>query len=133
MAYVDTIAADVARYQGADADLVQLAPRLFMALANLLDEPGLDASVRLQVAAALGYFVAPFDAVPDAEGGGWIDDVFVALHVLRAARAQAGDGALDIAWPDQQYSAESLDEWYERARIALSGQDRAALAFVGLG
>jgi uncharacterized membrane protein YkvA (DUF1232 family) len=132
MPFADTIAAEVSKYQGADADLVQLAPRLFKALANLLDEPGLDPSVRLQVAAALGYFAAPFDAVPDAEGGGWLDDVFVGLHVLRIARAQVGDGALDIAWPDQKYSPEALEDWYERTRAALHGHDGAALAFVGL-
>ncbi len=132
MAFVDSIQEEVAGYRGADADLVQLAPRLFKALANLLDEPSLGASMRVQVAAAMGYFVAPFDAVPDTEGGGWLDDVFVALHVLRVVHDHAGESTLDIAWPDQDYSAAKLDAWYERTRVALHGQESAALSFVGL-
>ena len=132
MAYDDSIKQEVAGYRGADADLVQLAPRLFKALANLLDEPSLDSSMRLQVAAAMGYFVAPFDAVPDTEGGGWLDDVFVALHVLRIVNYHAGESTVDIAWPGQDYSAAKLDEWYERTRAALHGQETAALRFIGL-
>jgi uncharacterized membrane protein YkvA (DUF1232 family) len=132
MAFVDSIKEEVAGYRGADADLVQLAPRLFKALANLLDDPSLSAPMRVQVAAAMGYFVAPFDAVPDTEGGGWFDDVFVALHVLRVVHAHAGETTLDIAWPDQDYSAAKLDEWYERTRGALRGQEDAALQFIGL-
>lgn len=132
MAFVDSIKEEVAGYRGADADLVQLAPTLFRALANLLDEPTLDASMRVQVAAAMGYFVAPFDAVPDTEGGGWLDDIFVALHVLRGVQEHAGESTLDIAWPGQDYSAAKLDGWYERARVALRGQETAALSFIGL-
>lgn len=132
MAYVDSIQEEVARYRGADADLVQLAPHLFKALANLLDAPSLSAPMRVQVAAAMGYFVAPFDAVPDTEGGGWLDDVFVALHVLRIVNEHAGEATLDIAWPDQNYSAAKLDQWYERTRAALRGQETAALGFIGL-
>lgn len=128
----DAIKEEVAGYRGGDADLVQLAPRLFKALANLLDEPSLDAAMRVQVAAAMGYFVAPFDAVPDTEGGGWLDDVFVALHVLRAVHDHAGESVVDIAWPGQDYSAARLDEWYERTRAAMRGQEEAALRFIGL-
>ena len=131
--FVEQLKAEVGGYAGADADLVKLAPSLFKALANLLDEPTLDSSIRLQVAAAMGYFVAPFDAVPESEGpAGWLDDIFVALHVLRAARDSVGDGALDIAWPDQGYSGPKLDEWYERCGKVLDGQERAALRFIGL-
>jgi uncharacterized membrane protein YkvA (DUF1232 family) len=132
MAFVDSIQEEVAAYRGQDAELVQLAPRLFKALANLLDDPSLGASMRVQVAAAMGYFVAPFDAVPDTEGGGWLDDVFVALHVLRVVHDHAGDSTLDIAWPDQNFSGAKLVEWYDRTRAALHGQEGAALGFVGL-
>jgi uncharacterized membrane protein YkvA (DUF1232 family) len=131
--FVDSLVSEVKQYQGPEADLVKLAPSLFKALANLLDDPSLDPSLRLQVAAALGYFVAPFDAVPDAEGAaGYLDDIFVALHVLRAARDSAGDGVMDIAWPDQGYSSQKLDEWYDRTQRILGNAVRGALRFIGL-
>ncbi len=133
MKYAASIAAEVRQYTGQDSDLVHLAPSLFSALANLLDEPLLGPSVRLQVAAAMGYFVAPFDAVPENEGAmGWIDDVFVALHVLRAVRDQIGDPAMDIAWPDQKYSGPKLDEWYDRSHALLGAHGVGALQFIGL-
>lgn len=133
MRFADSIATEVRQYTGHDSDLVHLAPTLFTALANLLDEPQLGPSVRMQVAAAMGYFVAPFDAVPESEGAlGWVDDVFVALHVLRTVRDQVGDGAMDIAWPDQRYSGPKLDEWYARCHALLGGHGLGALRFIGL-
>ncbi len=131
--FFEQLKAEVAGYAGPDADLIKLAPNLFKTLANLLDEPTLDASLRMQVAAAMGYFVSPFDAVPESEGPhGWLDDIFVALHVLRAARDSVGDGPLDLAWNGQNYSSQMLDDSYERCRGGLHGQEQAALRFVGL-
>lgn len=38
---------------------------------------------RLMVVAALGYFILPFDLIPDALPGGFTDDAAAALYVVK--------------------------------------------------
>jgi len=114
---------------------LKLAPKPFKALANLprraVAQTGL---IRLQVAAAMGYFVAPFDAFPSGSPLGWLDDVFVALHVLRAARDSAGVPRSTSRGPTGATPVRKLDDWYEPFARAAPAAARIAArcGFIGL-
>ena len=61
-------------------------------LTDILNEKVLSAEYRLKICAALGYFVAPLDVIPESITGpdGFIDDFFVCCYVLEEITNEFG-------------------------------------------
>ncbi len=60
------------------------APDFFDCLCRLAMEPGIETHIKGQLATAVGYFITPFDIIPEHIVGptGYIDDVCLAAYVL---------------------------------------------------
>lgn len=60
---------------------------------------------RLMVVAALGYFILPFDLIPDALPGGFADDAAAALYVVKHIWNNLSDDTFRKA-------RQKLTEWF---------------------
>ncbi len=82
---------DVSGYNGEFSELIHEAPALYRLMTKLLDDPALPESLSPLVIAAIAYFIAPADIIPEEELGpkGYVDDIyfcaFVADQVMKAA------------------------------------------------
>lgn len=76
-------------------EFILLAPDFFHLLAKLSTDRDVPAGERVKLAAAVLYFVTPFDLMPEAVFGpaGYLDDVALTAHVLHGL-INAGHGAI---------------------------------------
>lgn len=68
------------------ADYLMLAPDLFHLLCKLSIEKEVPPKEKAKLAAAIAYFILPFDLMPEALTGpiGYLDDVALAAYVLNS-------------------------------------------------
>lgn len=66
------------------AKYVMIAPDLFHLLTRLSLDPEVPAHHKAKVAAALAYFIMPFDLLPELVAGpiGFVDDIALASYVI---------------------------------------------------
>ncbi len=82
---------DVSGYEGDFSELIREAPALYRLMTRLLDDPALPEGISPLVIAAIAYFIAPADIIPEEKLGpkGYVDDIyfcaFVADQVMKAA------------------------------------------------
>lgn len=125
---------DLATYRGEFDQVVLLAPDYFRLLTNLLEDPRVPAEARRTIAAALAYFVAPYDVEPEEVYGplGYLDDLFVCAHVVRELRALLPAEVLDAAWEAEFDLDATTDAVYDATLQRLGTRATEALAYVGL-
>ena len=82
--FYDKVREKIARYSGRHANIIMLAPDLFMLLCRLLKDSRVPLSLKGMVAAAVAYFISPLDLMPEAILGplGFLDDIVVTVMVL---------------------------------------------------
>lgn len=66
------------------AEIVLLAPDLFMLLVRLIQDPRTPAAQKALIAVGIAYFFSPVDFMPEVLFGpvGYLDDIVVAVHVI---------------------------------------------------
>jgi uncharacterized membrane protein YkvA (DUF1232 family) len=80
--------------------LVRLVPDLLRLIRQLLADPGVPLGVRLALIGLLVWLVSPIDLIPEfIPVLGPLDDVVVAVLVLRYVRRRLGDDDLRRRWP----------------------------------
>jgi len=82
------------------SDYVLLAPDLFHLLCKLSADGDVPASKKAKLLGAIGYFVAPIDAVPEGVVGpaGYVDDVALSAHVLNDIINEVGEEVVQRHW-----------------------------------
>ena len=101
------------------ADLVRVVPDLLRLVRDLLTDTTAPPSVRLALVGLLVWLISPIDLIPEfLPGIGSIDDVIVAVLVLRFVRRRLGDTALRERWRGTPESFGAL--------LAILGGDRSA-------
>ena len=82
--FYDKVREKIAQYTGKHANIIMLAPDLFMLLCRLLKDGRVPLSLKGLVAAAVAYFISPLDLMPEAILGpfGYLDDIVVTVMVL---------------------------------------------------
>ena len=82
--FYDKVRRKIAQYSGRHANIIMLAPDLFMLLCRLLKDSRVPLSLKGIVAAAVAYFISPLDLMPEAILGpfGFLDDIIVTVMVL---------------------------------------------------
>jgi uncharacterized membrane protein YkvA (DUF1232 family) len=111
--------------QGKEFDEVILyIPEYFRLLSDLLDQDIVDKDARMLVNAALGYFVAPDDVLPDDTYGpmGYIDDTFMCCHVLKILFAEYKDLIYRL-WASDEDFEEVMNKCYNNSSIFLDEKD----------
>jgi uncharacterized membrane protein YkvA (DUF1232 family) len=98
--YSTALREDIAHYAGPQADIILLMPDLFDMLSRLLEDARVSKEARQKICQAIAYFITPFDVLPEEVYGveGYIDQCYVALHVLKQLQALLPDFVLRDAW-----------------------------------
>jgi uncharacterized membrane protein YkvA (DUF1232 family) len=82
------------------AELVRLVPDVLRLVRNLLLDRSVPGTVRIALLGLLAWLVNPIDLIPEfIPVLGPLDDVVVAILVLRYVRRRLGEGELRRRWP----------------------------------
>ena len=110
--FYEDLVEQVQGYRGEKKEIVRLAPELFKLMTNLMRDNRLPKEAKPLINGAISYFVAPYDGIPEEAFGpiGFMDDIFVCLHVLRKLMKIVDTRLLDDNWE----SAESVKTFVER-------------------
>ena len=90
--FYDTLIENLDGYEGEYAYFINCGPNLFNLLCDLLSQKEISREMRLEISAAIAYYVAPDDIIPEEIYGpyGYIDDIFVSVYVLRKVAKEFG-------------------------------------------
>jgi uncharacterized membrane protein YkvA (DUF1232 family) len=81
-------------------ELVRLVPDLLRLVRSLLADRSVPGRVRIALIGLLAYLINPIDLIPEfIPVLGPLDDVIVAILVLRYVRRRLGDDELRRRWP----------------------------------
>ena len=132
--FYDVIRENLNSYRGEYERFIDYSPDLFKLLADVLNEKSLKQKLRLKVCAALGYFVAPYDIIPEEIYGpyGYIDDVFLCTFVINEIEKKMGYDFLDMLWEGDEELEDVLDICYEQSMEILDEKTDEILSYVGL-
>ena len=132
--FYDVIKENLDEYEGTYDDFINHGPDLFKLLTEVLNEKEVKADIRLKISAALAYYVAPFDIIPESIYGpfGYVDDIYVCLFVLKEIEDELGYEFLEEIWEGENVLKEVMDECYEKSKDVVEDKIDLILEYVGL-
>ena len=132
--FYDTLIENLDGYEGEYAYFINCGPNLFNLLCDLLSQKEISREMRLEISAAIAYYVAPDDIIPEEIYGpyGYIDDIFVSVYVLRKVAKEFGYEFLQDLWKHETDVKEVMDDCYNSSLELLEDKVHAVLSYVGL-
>ena len=132
--FYDTLIENLEGYEGEYAYFINCGPNLFNLLCDLLSQKEISREMRLQISAAIAYYVAPDDIIPEEIYGpyGYIDDIFVSVYVLRKVAKEFGYEFLQDLWKHETDVKEVMDDCYDNSLELLEDKVYPILVYVGL-
>ena len=132
--FYDTLIENLEGYEGEYAYFINCGPNLFNLLCDLLSQKEINREMRLEISAAIAYYVAPDDIIPEEIYGpyGYIDDIFVSVYVLRKVAKEFGYDFLQNFWNHDTNVKEVMDDCYDNSLDLLEDKVHAVLSYVGL-
>lgn len=132
--FYDVIRDNLDLYEGDYDKFIDYGPDLFKLLTEILNEKIVTTDIRLKVCAAIAYYVAPFDVIPETIYGpkGYIDDIYVCTHVLKEVKSKMGIEFLKRNWEGEGDFEEVLEESYTKSKIIVKDQIEDILKYIGL-
>ena len=116
------------------APFIDCGPNLFVLLCDILDNKQINRQSRLEIGAAISYFVVPNDVIPEEIYGpyGYVDDIFVSVFVLRKIAEKYGYELIQETWHNENDVKEVMDECYNKSLELLEDKVYPILAYCGL-
>lgn len=132
--FYDVLKDNLDSYRGEYERFVDYGPDLFKLLTEILNQKSVNSDIRLKVSAALAYYVAPFDIIPEQIYGphGYIDDVFICVYVIKDIAGELGYDFLEDIWDGEEELDEVVEECYSESTKILKDKTREILSYVGL-
>ena len=132
--FYDTLIENLEGYEGEYAYFINCGPNLFNLLCDLLSQKEISREMRLEISAAIAYYVAPDDIIPEEIYGpyGYIDDIFVSVYVLRKVAKEFGYEFLQDLWKHETDVKEVMDDCYDNSLELLEDKVHPVLSYVGL-
>lgn len=125
---------DVSGYKGDFSELIHEAPALYRLMTRLLDDPALPEGLSPLVIAAIAYFIAPADIIPEEELGpkGYVDDIyfcaFVADQVMKAA---GNEEILARNWDGDRPVVPLVKEILSREKELINDKKALIMEYIG--
>ena len=132
--FYDTLIENLNSFEGDYASFIDCGPNLFNLLCDLLSQKEIKKDMRLEISAAIAYFVAPDDIIPEEIYGpyGYIDDIFISVYVLRKIAKEFGYDFLQNLWKHDTDVKQVMDDCYDNSLELLEDKVHAVLSYVGL-
>ena len=132
--FYDTLVENLDGYEGEYAYFINCGPNLFNLLCDLLSQKEINRQMRLEISAAIAYYVAPDDIIPEEIYGpyGYIDDIFISVYVLRKVAKEFGYDFLQNLWKHDTDVKKVMDDCYDNSLDLLEDKVHEVLSYVGL-
>ena len=132
--FYDTLVENLDGYEGEYAYFINCGPNLFNLLCDLLSQKEISRDMRLEISAAIAYYVAPDDIIPEEIYGpyGYIDDIFISVYVLWKIAKEFGYDFLQNLWKHDTDVKQVMDDCYDNSLELLEDKVHAVLSYVGL-
>jgi uncharacterized membrane protein YkvA (DUF1232 family) len=132
--FYEVLRDNVEGYEGELSEIIKYTPDFFKLLTNLLEDPVVPLESKPLINAAIAYFVAPFDALPEAIYGavGYVDDLFLCAWTLKRLEERIGYAPLRNNWSGEEELSKVIDEVYGKSRETIKELEIDILEYVGL-
>ena len=132
--FSDTLKENLNSFEQDYASFIDCGPNLFILLCDLLDDKRIGRSSRLEIGAAISYFVVPNDVIPEEIYGpyGYVDDIFVSVYVLRKIAKKYGYDFIQETWKNENDVKDVMDECYDKSLQLLEDKVYPILSYCGL-
>jgi uncharacterized membrane protein YkvA (DUF1232 family) len=132
--FYENLVDEIKQYKGNKAAVVELAPPLFKLMTNLLEDHRTPQSVKPLINAAIAYFVAPYDVLPEEVYGaeGFIDDIFICFYVIRKLADSIDTDLLEDNWEGDEPLFDVVDDAYDEVEEIIGKDGERILNYVGL-
>jgi uncharacterized membrane protein YkvA (DUF1232 family) len=125
---------DISGYQGELSDLISQAPALYRLMTRLLDNPALPRNLSPLVIAAIAYFIAPADIIPEESVGpkGYVDDIFLCAYVAENVMRESGSESILVRdWDGRVPVVPLVREILNRERELIGDKKEQILQYIG--
>lgn len=131
--FSDTLRENLNSFEDSYAPFINCGPNLFNLLCDLLNQD-IGRELKLEVSAAIAYYVVPDDVIPEEIYGpyGYVDDIFISVYVLRKVADKFGYYFLQDIWDFDNDIKEVMDECYDKSLELLEDKVLDVLNYVGL-
>ncbi len=131
--FYDVLRENLDSYRGEYETFIDYGPDIYKLLTDILNEKSLNPKLRMKICAALGYFVVPFDIIPEQIYGphGYIDDIFLCSYVLKEVQNEKGIIFLDELWEGDEEIEDVLNVCYNQSKEILGDKVNEILNYVG--
>lgn len=132
--YYDILRENLDSYRGKYDRFIDYGPEMYKLLTDILNEENIRPDTRLKICAAIAYFVAPFDVIPEQIYGpqGYVDDIYLCGYVINDLANSLGWDILEDAWQGDEELKEVLNESYSKSKEILGEKTEEILIYVGL-
>ena len=113
---------------------IDYGPNLYKLLCDCLNSPELNSELRLNISAAIAYYVVPMDVIPENIYGpyGYIDDIYISVFVLRKVAHELGYDFLQELWSDDEDVENIIEICFKESVDVLGDKVEDILTYVGL-
>lgn len=110
--FYNTLKENLDSYNGEYASFIDYGPELFKLSCDILKDDKIGKDLRLEISAAIAYYVVPLDVIPETIYGpyGYIDDIYITVHVLKKIEEKFGYELLDKYWDFEEELKYILEE-----------------------
>ena len=126
---------NVKDYDGDFKEVILNAPKLYSLATELLKSSEITGQFRMQLLAAIGYFLIPDDIFPEEEYGpiGYVEDIMLLQYIFRNINSELGKAVLLDAWNDnEELLKELLGSHYLSLKENYKWLHNDVIKFIGL-
>lgn len=132
--FYDVLSENLDSYNGEYASFIDHGPELFKLLTELLNEEEISQEFRLDISAAIAYYVVPMDVIPEQIYGpyGYIDDIYTTVYVIKKIAEEYNYDLIKEYWEGEGDIKLVVEECYEKSMEVLQDKTETILTYVGL-
>lgn len=132
--FYDVLSENLESYHGEYSSFIDHGPLLFKLLTDLLQEKDLSQELRLDISAAIAYYVVPMDVIPEQIYGpyGYIDDIYITVFVIQKIAEEYGYDFLESIWEGEGNLEHVIIECQQKSVEVLEEKTDKILSYVGI-
>jgi uncharacterized membrane protein YkvA (DUF1232 family) len=132
--FYDALKENLASFRGEYESFINYGPDLYKLLVDLLGDKRVKSKQRLKIDAALAYFIAPMDVIPETIYGphGYSDDIYICCWVIKELEKEIDKKILEEHWEGTGNFKEVVNECFKKSSEIVKGKEKEILEYVGL-